>query len=62
MPYRLTWEIIAASLVFWVLMTLFETGGLSSDGFRGTVFQTLVFAMIYGAIRVALFVFRGKDK
>ncbi len=62
LPYRLTWEIIAASLVFWVLITLWETGGLGAEGLRVNFFRALIFAMIYGAIRVALVVFKGKDK
>jgi hypothetical protein len=61
-PYRLTWDIIAASLVFWVLITLWETGGLSTEGLKVNFFRALIFAMIYAAIRVALVVFKGKDK
>jgi len=61
-PYRLTWDIIAASLVFWVVITLWETGGLSAEGLKINFFRALIFAMIYAAIRVALVVFRGKDK
>lgn len=62
LPYRLTWEIIAAALVFWVLITLWETGGLSPEGLKLHFIRALIFAMIYAAIRVALVVFKGKDK
>ena len=63
MMRKLTWDISVAAVVFWVLITLFRTDGLSLEGFKSTFFSMLIFAMVYAAIRVALVVFReGKEK
>lgn len=59
-------QILIASVVFFLLMLGFEvlvrgaalTGALAMS----TVFITLIFAMFYAAIQVALVMFRGNDK
>lgn len=59
MMRKLSWDVSVAALVFWLLMTLFRTGGLSLEAFKSTLPSMLIFAMIYAAIRVAMVVLRS---
>lgn len=62
MGRSLTLNLIIAAGVFWVLMTVLTTGGLSVEGFKGTALQTLLFAMFYAVLRVGLILFKsGKE-
>ena len=62
MMRTLTWNIAIAAAVFWVLTTFVETGGLSLEGFKLTGLRTLIFVMIYAAVRVAMIMFKGNKK
>ncbi len=62
MVRKLSMEIVIATLVFWVLITLFEMGSMSGSALAATFMRALIFSMLYAAIRIALVVFRGKDK
>jgi hypothetical protein len=62
MGRALTLNLAIAGGVFWVLMTWVNTGGFTFDGFKETGFQTLLFVMIYAAIRVAMIMFKGDKK
>ena len=62
MMRTLTWNIAIAAAVFWVLTTFVDTGGLSLEGFKLTGLRTLVFVMMYAAVRVAMIMFKGDKK
>ena len=62
MMRSLSLNVAIAALVFWVIMTWLNTGSLSIGGFKETGFQTLLFVMIYAAVRVAMIMFKGDKK
>ena len=62
MMRTLMWNIVISALLFWVVMTVVNTGGLSLAGFKDTAFQTLAFTMIYAAVRVAMIIFKRDKK
>lgn len=63
MGRSLTLNLIISAGVFWLLMTVLTTGGLSVEGFKGTALQALVFAMLYAVLRVGLILYKsGKEE
>ena len=62
MMRTLTWNIAITAAIYWVLTTFVETGGLSLEGFKLTGLRTLIFVIIYAAVRVAMIMFKGDKK
>ena len=62
MTKQLTVNVAVASLVYWVVTAYWQTGGLGFDVLVQTLPGAIVFALIYGALQVALILFRRKGK
>ena len=66
MMQRVALQVLTASAVFYLLMlaldVLVQGAALNAATLMATFFITLIFAMAYAAIRVALVMFRGDDK
>ncbi|MFK7835763.1 MAG: hypothetical protein AB8B60_06050 [Sulfitobacter sp.] len=56
---NLTRNVAIAGAVFFVLTLVLRGDGFGADALMGAGFRTLIFALIYAAISVALIMFRG---
>ena len=56
---HLTISVAVASLVFFVLTLLIRGNGFGTEALTAAAFSTVIFAMAFAAIRVALLIFRG---
>jgi hypothetical protein len=55
----LAWKVVISTLIFWVLMTFWETGGLSIEGFRQILPRALIFGVFYGLATAGWDYFKG---
>ena len=58
---RIARDVAVATVVFFVLMLLWNGDGFGREALMIAALNALIFAMIYAAIKVAIVMFRGSN-
>ena len=55
-------NVAVATIIYWLFVTVWDTGGLSVDALASSIFQAVAFALFYAAMLVGATLFKARKK